>query len=316
MRPRVSIMMPAYNAAQTLPLALASVAAQTYADWECLVVDDGSHDATAEVVTEANDERIKLIRLPENRGRPFARKSALEAAQGSYLCMLDADDWMYPQRLALQVEVLDHEPEAALVSAGMAVVAVDNVLVGARAFGQGTTIGLSAPFSGPDLPPVAHAPSMLRRDAIGDHRHDPRLKLSQDVDFLMQVLRGKRYYLMPELLYVYTELQSVTAEKILAAHHYTRLIYAKHFHAHPLRARKNWLVSLAKSATYAALFKLGQEARIIRARSSAPSPAQAREFVAARAEVERWLERMPCQQVAQKTTTSPSGKRVEVRSPT
>lgn len=284
--PRVSVMMPAYNAAATLRLALASVLAQTFEDWECIVVDDGSHDATHEVAQSTRDERIKVIRLLGNRGRPFARGTALEASAGEYLCMLDADDWMYPERLAAQVQVLDAQPDVAIVSAGLAIVSARGDLVGARCFGHGKTLGLSEPVLPPNLPPIAHAPSMLRRSDIGIIRYDPRLKLSQDADFLLRVLTGKRYFLMPDLLYAYTELTSVTLSKLLRAHHYTRVIQRKYFAEHRLKAALNIVDSYAKSAAYAALFTLGLGPRSIAARSVAPSAEQARAFDQARQAVE------------------------------
>jgi glycosyltransferase involved in cell wall biosynthesis len=284
-------MMPAYNAAATLRLALASVLAQTFDDWECIVVDDGSHDGTHEIAQSTHDERVKVIRLPGNRGRPFARGTALEASAGEYLCMLDADDWMYPERLAAQVQVLDAQPDVAIVSAGMAIVSAQGELLGARSFGQGKTLGISAPVLPPNLPPIAHAPSMLRRSDVGIIRYDPRLKLSQDADFLLRVLTHKRYYLMPDLLYAYTELTSVTLSKLLRAHHYTRLIQRKYLADYRMRAGLNIVDSYAKSAAYMALFALGLGPRRIAARSIRPSAEHARAFELARRKVEDLAQR-------------------------
>jgi glycosyltransferase involved in cell wall biosynthesis len=289
--PRVSVMMPAYNAAGTLRLAVASVLAQTFDDWECIVVDDGSHDATHEIAQSVRDERFKVIRLLGNRGRPFARGTALEASTGQYLCMLDADDWMYPERLAAQVQVLDTRPDVAIVSAGMAIVSATGELVGARGFGQGKTLGLSQPVRPPNLPPIAHAPSMLRRSHVGIIRYDPRLKLSQDADFLLRVLTGKRYYLMPDLLYAYTELSSVTLSKLLRAHHYTRLIQRKYLADYGVRAGLNIVDSYVKSAAYAALFAVGLGTRTIAARSTRPSAEHARAFELAKREVHDFARR-------------------------
>ncbi len=94
MRPLVSVMMPCYNSAGTLPLALASLVAQTYENWECILVDDGSTDRPIDIVEQASDKRISFFRLDRNMGRGVAQQAALDYATGDYLCMLDADDWL------------------------------------------------------------------------------------------------------------------------------------------------------------------------------------------------------------------------------
>ena len=95
--------MPVHNSADSLPMALSSVVAQTFENWECIVVDDGSTDGSGEIAGMVRDRRIRVLRLDKNRGRGFARQIALEAAFGDLLCMLDADDWLYPEKLHMQV---------------------------------------------------------------------------------------------------------------------------------------------------------------------------------------------------------------------
>lgn len=76
--PKVSVIMPAYNARRTIIRACASLVAQSFGDWECLVVDDGSADGTAAIVESIGDERFRVIRLERNMGRGVARQVALE----------------------------------------------------------------------------------------------------------------------------------------------------------------------------------------------------------------------------------------------
>jgi glycosyltransferase involved in cell wall biosynthesis len=309
MSARVSIMMPAYNAAATLPMALASLAAQSFVDWQAVIVDDGSTDGTGDVARALGDARVEVIRLPTNRGRPYARHAALEAARGQYLCMLDADDWMYPERLARQVAVLDRMANVAVVSAGMAIVDPSGAIVGARCFGERGSAGLSNVYSPPRPPPIAHAPSMLRRDIVGTIRPDPRLSRGQDTDFMMRVLAGHRYYLLPELLYAYAESRSFTRDNALTGHRLNRTIQAKYFGSHPIRARVNWCQSLAKMFGVRLLFGIGQQEYLLRSRSRPPTTEQVSHYEAARRGVLSLLGD------AQNTTESPSGNRTAVRSP-
>ncbi len=97
----VSVLIPAYNAQATLANALDSCLAQTMGTFEVLVIDDGSADATQAIAKQyANkDSRIKLIALEKNGGVSRARNAGLSAAQGQWIAVLDADDWMIPTRL-------------------------------------------------------------------------------------------------------------------------------------------------------------------------------------------------------------------------
>lgn len=283
--PLVSVMMPCYNSASTLPWALGSLLAQTYENWECVLVDDGSTDRPCEVVQQADDPRIRYIRLEENRGRAITRQVALDHAAGELLCMLDADDWLYPDRIAWQVEVMSCEPRLAVVSTGMAIVDPDNDIIGVRASGKRSSsesATIMGPFEILTQPPVAHAPSMIRMKIAKQTPYDPRFLLSEDADFLIRALMDHYYAILPVVAYVYTEHASVTKDKVLQSHRYSRQIYWKHRHRFPVTSRVNMGKAVVKGAIYRAGFALGQGDRLIRRRSQAPSAQDIREFEVAR----------------------------------
>ncbi|MEZ5857109.1 MAG: glycosyltransferase family 2 protein [Hyphomicrobiaceae bacterium] len=103
--PSVSVVVAAFNAAPTIARAIASVRAQTLADWELIVVDDASTDSTAEIVggfAEAAP-RIRLITMAVNQGQSTARNAGIAAARGQWVAILDADDAYEPDRLATLV---------------------------------------------------------------------------------------------------------------------------------------------------------------------------------------------------------------------
>ena len=116
-RPLFSVAMAAYNAARYVEAALSSLTAQTLDDLEVVVADDGSRDATADLVEEASlrDPRIRLLRLDRNRGQAAALNAALDAARGRYLALLDADDLATPTRLAVQASALQSDKELILL---------------------------------------------------------------------------------------------------------------------------------------------------------------------------------------------------------
>lgn len=106
----ISVMMPAYNAEKFIGAAIESVLAQTYPQWELIVVNDGSKDDTAVVAAQYNDPRIKLIHQP-NGGEAAARNTALQNLGGEFLAFLDADDLFLPDHLEKTVAVLQANPK-------------------------------------------------------------------------------------------------------------------------------------------------------------------------------------------------------------
>ena len=100
--PLISIVMPLYNAGPFVGEAVASVNSQTFSDWELIVVDDASHDASADIMAglAAEESRIRLLRQPRNLGAAAARNAATAQAQGRWIAFLDADDLWEPEKLA------------------------------------------------------------------------------------------------------------------------------------------------------------------------------------------------------------------------
>lgn len=109
----VSVIMPAFNAAEFIAESIRSVQQQTYSSWELLVIDDASTDGTSQVVEgmAENDDRIKLHVLPTNQGAGFARNIGIKAATGDYISFLDADDLWKSHKLQTQLAVMKEEGE-------------------------------------------------------------------------------------------------------------------------------------------------------------------------------------------------------------
>ena len=137
--PMVSVVLPTFNRATSLPRAMSSVLAQTYADLELIVVDDGSTDDTPAVVGAAGDARIRYIRLEARSGAARARNAGIRVARGDLIAFQDSDDEWLPDKLDAQVGLLLEAGPAVgwvggshLVSAGGTVreVRPDRVILG------------------------------------------------------------------------------------------------------------------------------------------------------------------------------------------
>ena len=115
MMPEVSIIIPTYNSEAYVAQAIESVLNQTYINFEIILVDDASTDSTLEIVSNFNDERLKVISNKQNRGVSYARNCGIKAAKGKWIALLDSDDWYAPERLEKLLFVA-HKENANLVA--------------------------------------------------------------------------------------------------------------------------------------------------------------------------------------------------------
>jgi len=114
--PPVSVLMTTYNGAHSIAASIASVLAQSFPDYELIVVDDGSTDTTPDILAACRDPRLRIIRPPRNSGVVAARNLGFAATRGGYVAMLDHDDLAHPDRLARQVAYLDRHPRVVLLA--------------------------------------------------------------------------------------------------------------------------------------------------------------------------------------------------------
>jgi len=110
---KVTVIIPAYNAEQTIVATIASVQQQTYQDWELIVIDDGSSDRTVELLKRIREPRMQVHHY-SNGGVSVARNRGLTEASGELIAFLDADDLWSQDKLELQVAALEQQPEAAV----------------------------------------------------------------------------------------------------------------------------------------------------------------------------------------------------------
>ena len=113
----VSVIIPAYNSASTIIRALQSVAAQTLAPLEIIVVDDASSDATRDLVAtfaSSSPIPVRVLKQPINGGPSAARNAGWDTATGDYIAFLDADDQWHPRNIELQYQVMQSQPEVTM----------------------------------------------------------------------------------------------------------------------------------------------------------------------------------------------------------
>ena len=198
----VSIIIPAYNAAKTITETLQSLLAQTYRKWEAIVVDDGSTDATSDILRGfvRRDKRIRLVRQP-NGGQSEARNAGIALTRYGLLVFLDADDWIAPAYLERMTAALSADPTLDAVHCLYVRVASDGTLV----FEQ------YMPPTGDMFPTLARRATfpphacILRRSLVNIvGPFDTSLRASPDWDFFQRVARtGARFGTVREILAFY-----------------------------------------------------------------------------------------------------------------
>lgn len=111
--PEITVIIPAYNSEKTIIQTINSVRNQTFTNWELIIINDGSQDATLEIISKIQDCRLKIFSF-ENAGANVSRNRGLKYAVGNFVSFLDADDLWTPEKLASQLEALQTNPQAAV----------------------------------------------------------------------------------------------------------------------------------------------------------------------------------------------------------
>lgn len=276
-------MLPCFNAEDSLELAIASVTAQSIDDWECVCLDDGSRDRTWEILSTIarRDPRFRLERFTENRGRGAARQRVLELARGEYLAFQDADDWMYPERLATEVRWFEADKKIAAVSACAAVTRGADELVGVQRPRPAHMLPVVAAFDTPVPPPLVFPASMIQTEVARKTGFDIAFKRSQDSDFLIRALLGKHYALSSEVVYAYSQASAASLERTLEGYQFRMRAHLRHWQAHPVRVARTLTETGAKMLVYRAAGWLGVEQRLIDRRWDPADDETARGFATA-----------------------------------
>jgi glycosyltransferase involved in cell wall biosynthesis len=114
-KPLVSVVMPTYKRAHLLPKAINSILSQSFKNFELIIINDGSPDNTIDVVKSFNDKRIRFYTNDKNRGISYSRNRGFNQAKGKYVMIMDDDDISLPDRMKLQVDYLENNPQIDVV---------------------------------------------------------------------------------------------------------------------------------------------------------------------------------------------------------
>ena len=228
--PRVTVAIPMFNAEAYIGAALGSVLAQSYSNWELLILDDGSTDRSLEIVRKFQDPRIRILSDGENRGLSRRLNESVQLASGEVYARMDADDLMVTTRLERQIDYLLSHPDCDVVGSSAYIIDGDNNLTGLRG---------GNPFVENGFLSVAHRGGFIHPTVTGrtawfrDHPYDVNADRCEDIELWLRTADQSHFGQLEEPLLFYREAgdQSAKVEKTSAG--YRKMLRAMSYTAKP-----------------------------------------------------------------------------------
>lgn len=205
-RPRVSVILPVFNAERTILASVSGILEQSFDDFELIIVDDASTDGTSSLLSRLKDTRLRVSRLPQNGGISVALNAGLAQAAGELIARQDADDVSLPARLARQVAFLDTHPDHALVGTWSEIWRADGPTGRNHRPPTGNgELQYSLLFDSY----FVHPSVMMRRSALDRpdaYSVDPLLSPPEDYELWVRIARRHKIANLPEALIRYYEM--------------------------------------------------------------------------------------------------------------
>lgn len=201
--PTISVLLPCRNGSATLGLALRSVLAQIFDDFELLFLDDGSDDDSVDIARSFSDERIRILSDGIGKGLPRRLNEGVQLARGKYIARMDADDVCFPARFERQAAFLEAHPEVDLLGCRAVVFRDSGDVVGLLPFAKDHEVLCARPWRNIPLP---HPSWMGRREWFERHPYRlPEVRRAEDQELLLRGHIDSRYACLEEVLLAYRQ---------------------------------------------------------------------------------------------------------------
>ncbi len=213
-KPLISLILPAYNSEEYLEEAIISILNQSFKNFEFIIVNDASTDNTQKIIKKyaQKDSRVKFIKNEIQKKIAKSLNIGIEKSSGKYIARMDSDDWAYPERLKLQFDFLEKNPDVVIVGGAIEVCDGNLKILNSRKFylNNGDIRKHLFKFS-----PFSHPTIMMRREALNDvGGYDVFLEVAQDYDLYFRLATiGALANLKNTVLKLRTHSQSASAIK-------------------------------------------------------------------------------------------------------
>lgn len=224
--PKVTVQIPVYNGEKYLKECLESILNQSFTDFECLIIDDGSTDGSAAVIESFRDPRVRFVRNERNMGISHTRNRGFDLARGTYVALMDCDDVCPPERLDRQVAFMDAHPEVGVCGSWVQEMYPDGTMIEeqlrrypADDASIRRMLMQDSPLWNPSL--------ILRKSMIRQHRlyYNPDFKLGEDFDLVVRAAGVTQLANIPEaLLYYRRHENQISTLRTFEAHRNANLL--------------------------------------------------------------------------------------------
>jgi glycosyltransferase involved in cell wall biosynthesis len=212
--PLISVLLPVYNGAEYLTAAIESILSQTYRNFELIIINDGSHDDSAKIISQFGDSRIRAY-LQNNQGLAASLNRAVQLAKGKYLARQDQDDFSLPQRFQRQVEFLESHEECGMVGTWAKILSENKTVPKLHSHpSENAVLKFELLFDNP----FVHSSMMIRKvvfDRVGLYSTDRARQPPEDYELWSRVARKFEVANMPEVLHIYRDVPSSMSKGIV-----------------------------------------------------------------------------------------------------
>lgn len=213
----ISVGIPFYNCEKYLGFAIQSVIAQTYQNWELILVDDGSIDSSLSIAMEFSrkDERIRVISDGQNRKLPYRLNQLIQESKGDFIARMDADDIMHPIRLEAQIKYLNENSDVDLVSGSIVSIDSNNQVMGTRGVREVTKISnKSYSFQ------IIHPSVTARKDWYLRNHYSTDYPRAEDFELWCRSLSNDdlNIIILPDVLLFYREFGNIDVNKLVSSY--------------------------------------------------------------------------------------------------
>lgn len=199
-KPVITIGIPFYNAKEYLLDSIKSVFAQTYQDWELILVDDGSTDSSLEIANSIDDTRVSVLSDGQNKRLPARLNQIIDLAKGKYIARMDADDLCSAERIQKQVDFLEKHPEIDLVGTGMIYLGEEGELLGTKILPTKHSDICAQPYRTFGL---CHASVLVRKEWYLQNKYDEEAIQAEDFNLWLRSYEHSNFSNVSEPLYYY-----------------------------------------------------------------------------------------------------------------
>lgn len=264
----VSIGVPIYNARKTILDAIRSIYAQSFQDWELILVDDGSTDHCLDLLQNIDDPRVSIHCDGINRGLIYRLNQITSLAQGKYIARMDADDLMHPLRLEQQIEFLEKNNHIDLVGCSTYSIDAQNMVKGFRGAG-GHAINSKTIF---EKNPFVHPTVVGKANWFKNNSYNSKYIRAEDKELWIRTFNHSHFANLEQRLFFYRE-DRLNLNNYLSSCHTDRVIL-RDFALKNIGIRNTALLlgkSYAKSSLAKILYSLGLDSFLIKIRNNSIS---------------------------------------------